>query len=125
MDPTMKTLNYNIVQRVFVDLDNTLLPFDTLWPVWKAILAAGLRPNLTKVTLHLGFQSIAKSIMASCFSDLNRKNPQLIIDDAFNYQSLQYMVIIYDLSEQKVYINGEQRARCDVLKGDFSNWDPS
>ena len=63
-------MNYEKVHRVFVDLDNTLLPFDTLWPVWKAILAAGLRPNLSKVTLHHGFQSIPKSIMASCFSDM-------------------------------------------------------
>ena len=43
-----KASKYKIVHRVFVDLDNTLLPFDTLWPVWKAILAAGLRPKLSK-----------------------------------------------------------------------------
>lgn len=65
-----KDLNDKKVHRVFVDLDNTLLPFDTLWPVWKAILAGGLRPNLSKITLHLGFQSIPKSLMASCFSDM-------------------------------------------------------
>ena len=59
-----------MIHRVFVDLDNTLLPFDTLFPVWKAILAAGLRPNLSKVTLQLGFQSIAKSLMASCFAGM-------------------------------------------------------
>jgi phosphoserine phosphatase len=62
-----KDLNYEKVHRVFVDLDNTLLPFDTLWPVWQAILAAGLRPNLSKMTLSLGIQSIPKSFMASCF----------------------------------------------------------
>jgi phosphoserine phosphatase len=55
---------------VFVDLDNTLLPFDTLWSVWKAILVAGLKPNLSKMTLHLGIQSIPKSFMASCFSEM-------------------------------------------------------
>jgi len=65
-----KDLNYEKVHRVFVDLDNTLLPFDTLWPVWKAILAAGLRPSLSKVSLQLGFQSIAKSFMASCFAGM-------------------------------------------------------
>lgn len=63
-------VNLESAHRVFVDLDNTLLPFDTLWPVWKAILAAGLRPNLSKVTLHLGSQSIAKSLMASCFAGM-------------------------------------------------------
>jgi len=59
-----------MIHRVFVDLDNTLLPFDTLGPVWKAILAAGLRPNLSKVTLQFGLQSIAKSLMASCFAGM-------------------------------------------------------
>jgi phosphoserine phosphatase len=62
--------NLKRVHRVFVDLDNTLLPFDTLWPVWKAILSAGLRPDLSKVTLHFGLQSIAKSLMASCFAGM-------------------------------------------------------
>ena len=59
-----------MIHRVFVDLDNTLLPFDSLYPVWKTILAAGLRPNLSKVTLQLGFQSIAKSLMASSFAGM-------------------------------------------------------
>ena len=59
-----------MIHRVFVDLDNTLLPFDTLRPVWNAILAAGLRPNLSKVTFQFGFQSIAKSLMASCFAGM-------------------------------------------------------
>ena len=59
-----------MIHRVFVDLDNTLLPFNTLWPVWRAILAAGLRPSLSKVSLQLGLQSIAKSLMASCFAGM-------------------------------------------------------
>ena len=66
----LKTLNYKIVHRVFVDLDNTLLPFDTLWPIWKATLAAGLRPKLSKVSLNFGLQSIPKSLMASCFTGM-------------------------------------------------------
>jgi phosphoserine phosphatase len=67
---TMKALNCDMIQRVFVDLDNTLLPFDTLLPVWKAIMAAGLRPHLSKTTLHFGIQSIPKSFMASCFTNM-------------------------------------------------------
>ena len=63
-------VNLEKVHKVFVDLDNTLLPFDTLWPVWKAILTAGLKPNLSKVTLRLGLQSIPKSLMASCFAGM-------------------------------------------------------
>ena len=70
-----------MIHRVFVDLDNTLLPFDTLWPVWKAILAAGLRPHLSKVTLQLGFQSIAKSLMASCFKDMPFKEYKAFLFD--------------------------------------------
>jgi len=65
-----ESFNFEKVHRVFVDLDNTLLPFDTLLPVWKAILASGLKPNLSKVTLHFGYQSIAKSLMASCFAGM-------------------------------------------------------
>jgi phosphoserine phosphatase len=63
-------VSFERIQRVLVDLDNTLLPFDTLWPVWRAILAADLRPKLPKVTLRLGFQSLAKSLMASCFAGM-------------------------------------------------------
>ena len=58
-------------------------------------------------------------------TSLNGTNPHLIIDDSFNYPSLQHVVVTYDFSEQRVYINGEQRARSKVLKGDFSNWDPA
>ena len=55
----------------------------------------------------------------------NGTNPHLIIEDVFNYKGLQHMVIVYDFLEQRVYINGEQKARSEILKGDFSNWDPS
>ena len=58
-------------------------------------------------------------------TNLNGTSPQLIIADTFNSKSFQYLVITYNLSEQRVYINGEQKARSDVLKGNFSNWDPS
>lgn len=58
-------------------------------------------------------------------TNLNGTSPQLIIADTFNSISFQHLVITYDLSEQKVYINGEQKARSDVLKGNFSNWDQS
>jgi len=58
-------------------------------------------------------------------TSLNGTNPHLIIDDTFNYKGLQHMVIVYNFLEQRVYINGEQRAQSEILKGDFSNWDPS
>lgn len=58
------------INKVFVDLDNTLLPFDTVFPVWGAILRRGLRPKFLKITFKLGVQSIAKSLMVSCFAGI-------------------------------------------------------
>ena len=58
-------------------------------------------------------------------TSLNGVNPHLIVDDVFNDKSLQYIVIMYDFIKQRVYINGELKAQSEVLKGDFSNWDPS
>ena len=58
-------------------------------------------------------------------TNLNGTNPHLIIEDTFNYRYLQHVVVTYDFSEQRVYINGEQKTRSKILKGDFSNWDPS
>jgi len=56
---------------------------------------------------------------------LNGTDPQLVIADTFNAIGLQYLVITYDYSEQSVYINGKLKAKCDILKGNFSNWDRS
>ena len=58
-------------------------------------------------------------------TSLNGTNPHLIIDNVFNYKGLCHMVITYNFSEENVYINGEQRAQNEILKGSFSNWDPS
>ena len=57
-----------MINKVFVDLDNTLLPYDTLWPVWKAILTAGFIPRPYKLAFKFGFKSVPKSFMASCFA---------------------------------------------------------
>lgn len=58
-------------------------------------------------------------------TSLNGTNPHLIIEDTFNDQSMQHLVVTYDFYEQRVYLNGEQKKRSKVLKGGFSNWDPS
>ena len=58
-------------------------------------------------------------------TNLNGTNPQLVMVDAFNSRSLQQVVITYNSSEQSVYINGKLKAKCDTLKGNFSNWDRS
>lgn len=68
-----------------------------------------------------------KLIVALRTTKTNRygEGPILTIPDVFTSHGLKYMVIIYNLSEQSVYINGEQKARSHILKGNFSNWDPS
>ena len=58
-------------------------------------------------------------------TSLKGTSPHLVINDTFNSRSLQHIVIICNPSEQRVYINGGLKARSNVLKGDFSNWDPS
>ena len=58
-------------------------------------------------------------------TSLNGTVPHLIIGDIFNYRDLQHIVITYNFSEEKVYINGELRVQSKILKGGFSNWDPS
>ena len=58
-------------------------------------------------------------------TSLAGRSPSLVIPDIFSSRSIKHMIIVYDLSKQRVYINGERRAQCNVLKGDFSNWDPS
>ena len=58
-------------------------------------------------------------------TSLNGTNPHLMVDGTFDDRSLQHVAITYDFSEQKVYINGEQRTQSKILKGDFSNWDPA
>jgi VanZ family protein len=58
-------------------------------------------------------------------TDLYGINPHLAIPDVFTSKSMRYIGIVYKLSEQKVYINGVQKARSDTLKGSLSNWDNS
>jgi VanZ family protein len=56
---------------------------------------------------------------------LNGTTPHIVIIDTFSHRNMQHVVVAYDFSEERVSINGEQRTRSNVLKGDFSNWDTS
>ena len=58
-------------------------------------------------------------------TSLKGTSPHLVINDTFNSRSLQHIIIMRNPSEQRVYINGELKARSNVVKGDLSNWDPS
>ena len=104
-----------MISRVFVDLDNTLLPFDTLWPVWRAILAAGLRPKLSKVTLHFGLQSLPKSLMASCFAGMPFQEYKTFLFD-------QARSFVNDIDPSvKVWSEGlvSDKSRIHILTGSF------
>lgn len=58
-------------------------------------------------------------------TNLNGMNPHLFIINTFNDKNPRYIVIVYDFNEERVYINGVQKARSNTLKGNFSNWDTS
>ncbi len=58
-------------------------------------------------------------------TDRNGIKPHLIIEKAFKDRSPHHIVIMYNFSEQIVYIDGEQKVRSEILKGNFSNWDPA
>lgn len=57
----------NQVIKVFVDLDKTLLPFDTFIPTWKLILKSGRTPFFRTLVPGNGFKSLPKQLQASCF----------------------------------------------------------
>jgi len=60
-------LNKDKIIKVFIDLDNTLLPFDSLIPTWKAIIKSGRIPSFPNGAFRKGFKSIPKHLMVSCF----------------------------------------------------------
>jgi VanZ family protein len=88
------------------------------------ILTYSLNPAARNFTIGQSYDQLVVRLRTTETS-LNGMNPHLIIGDTFNYPSLQHVVVTYDFSEQRVYINGERRAQSKILKGDFSNWDPS
>ena len=70
------------IDRVFLDLDDTLLPFDTVFPVWKTILRRRLVPSF-RCGLHInGARNLPKKLMVSCFRGM----------DANDYNKLFYNI---------------------------------
>ena len=88
------------------------------------ILSYSLNTGLRNFTLAQSDDELVVRLRTTKTS-LNGMNPHLIVDDTFDHRGLKHMAIVYDFLEQTVYIDGEQRAKSDILKGDFSNWDPS
>jgi len=88
------------------------------------ILSYSINPVLRNFTLGQWRDKLVFRLR-TVKTNLNGTNPHLTIDDTFNDKDLKHIVIMYDFSEQRVYINGEQKAKSDILKGSFSNWDRS
>lgn len=80
-------VNRECICKVFVDLDNSLLPFDTVVPAWKQIIKKKVRPNVTKISIKYGVKNIAKSIMVSCFTE---------------FQEEEYRAFFYELAEKVI-----------------------
>jgi len=88
------------------------------------ILSYSINPVLRNFTVGQSRDKLVVKLRTTK-TNLNGTDPQLVIADTFNSTSLQHIVIIYDFTEQRVYINGDQKARSNILKGNFSNWDRS
>ena len=70
--------------RVFVDLDDTLLPFDTVFPVWKSMLKRRLFPILSKDLFINGLKNLPKKLMVSCFTGMELIEYEEIFVDLAN-----------------------------------------
>jgi hypothetical protein len=58
-------------------------------------------------------------------TDHNGIHPELRIPDVFRAGVTQHIVMTYDFSQQRIYVDGEQKAAGAVPGGDFRNWDPT
>jgi VanZ family protein len=57
-------------------------------------------------------------------TNLNGK-PQLEVDNVFGHSEPLHIVVTYDFSEQRIFVNGELRLQKKIPGGRFTNWDPS
>jgi len=58
-------------------------------------------------------------------TDLNAVKPHTEVDGVFNSQEPQHLVVTYDFSEQRIFVNGKIRLRKKILGGKFTNWHPA
>jgi len=58
-------------------------------------------------------------------TDRNGVWPHMALDHVFDTKKLQHIVVTYDFSEQRIYIDGKIRGQRKIPGGDFSYWDPS
>jgi VanZ family protein len=58
-------------------------------------------------------------------TDLNGVKPHAELDSVFGSSEPQHIVVAYDFSEQRIFVNGEMMLRQKIPGGRFTNWDPS
>lgn len=63
--------------------------------------------------------------LRTSITDKNGIYPHMEVDDVFNSTDPYHLMVTYDFSEQRIYVNGEMLAENTIPGGDFSNWDPS
>jgi VanZ family protein len=87
------------------------------------IVSYSLTPGKRNFTLG---QSEKKLIMRlrTTETDLNGK-PQSEVDDVFGHSEPLHIVVTYDFSEQRIFVNAELRLQKKIPGGRFTNWDPS
>jgi len=56
-------------------------------------------------------------------TDANALKPFVQVRNAFATQNIQHVVVTYDFSRQRVYIDGRRRFDAATPGGDFRNWD--
>ena len=88
------------------------------------IVSYSLNPSLRNFTLGQSGENLVVRLRTTN-TDLNGVMPHLIVDNVFGAPTLQHIVVTYDFSEQRVYINGTIQARENIPSGKFTNWDLS
>jgi hypothetical protein len=58
-------------------------------------------------------------------TDHNGTHPEFRIADVLRPGITQHIVLTYDFRQQRIYVNGQQRAAALVPGGDFQNWNPA
>jgi VanZ family protein len=88
------------------------------------IVSYSLNPLERNFTLG---QSNKKLIMRlrTTETDLNGVKPHAELDSVFGSSEPQHIVVAYDFSEQRIFVNGEMMLRQKIPGGRFTNWDPS
>jgi hypothetical protein len=87
------------------------------------IVSYSLTPGKRNFTLgQLGKKLIVR--LRTTETDMNGK-PQSEVNDVFDNSEPLHIVITYDFSEQRIYVNETIRLQKKIPGGGFTNWDPS